>query len=360
MLQSYLFPISIAFLTFPVAALFFTLPFLIVQYRKHGYINKYRAILLYLFLLYMMNALYLVILPLPATIHNKPLHVSSYMQLIPFHFIQDIIRETNVMIDRPATYIRLLKERAFLQVMFNVMLLVPFGVFLRYYFQVTWVKCLFASLGLSLFFEITQVTGIFGIYDYPYRLLDVDDLITNTAGGMTGFMASEWISRHLPRVDKLDENLDLTKKRVSYTRRALAFLIDWFILLPILIVLILLNSPYPYVSIIVIYFFGITYVTNGLTAGKWVVRIRLKGSSERIKLSELVTRYGLLYLLVGGMNIFYIWAGINQLSPLFLIVLTLGMFGFNLMSAIHLLRCVFNPKRTLFYEAKSGTSHVII
>ncbi|UVI29288.1 VanZ family protein [Paenibacillus spongiae] len=359
MLQSYLFPISFAFLTFPIAALFFTLPFLIVQYRKHGYINKYRAILLYLFLLYMMNAFYLVILPLPATIHNKPLHVSSYMQLIPFHFIQDIIRETSVEIDRPATYIRLLKERAFLQVMFNVLLLVPFGIFLRYYFRVNWVKCLFASLGLSLFFEITQVTGIFGIYDYLYRFFDVDDLLTNTAGGMAGYIASEWLSRHLPRVDKLDENLDLTKKRVSYTRRALAFLIDWLILMPILIVLVLLDAPYPYVTITVIYFIGITYATNGLTAGKWVVRIRLKGSGERIKLSELVIRYGLLYLLAGVMNVFYIWAGINQLPALFLIAYTLGLFGFNLLCAIHLLRCVFNLKRHLFYEAKSGTSHVI-
>lgn len=61
MFHSYLFPISYAFMTFPVAALFFTLPFLIVQYRKHGYINKVRAIMLYLLLLYLMNAYFLVL-----------------------------------------------------------------------------------------------------------------------------------------------------------------------------------------------------------------------------------------------------------------------------------------------------------
>lgn len=103
MFQSYLFPISYAFLTFPIAALLFTVPFLIIQYRRHGYIHKYRAVLLYLLLLYMMNAFYLVILPLPKTIHNDPLDVSSYMQWIPFQFIQDIIRETSMKLDDPIT-----------------------------------------------------------------------------------------------------------------------------------------------------------------------------------------------------------------------------------------------------------------
>ncbi|GIP56679.1 hypothetical protein J15TS10_04930 [Paenibacillus woosongensis] len=56
MLQSYLFPIKYAFLAFPFAAFLFTLPFLIVQYRKHGYINKFRGVIKYLFLLYLMNA----------------------------------------------------------------------------------------------------------------------------------------------------------------------------------------------------------------------------------------------------------------------------------------------------------------
>ena len=42
---------------------------LIVQYRKYGYFNKFRGFLLYLFLLYMMNAVYLVLLPF-ASRHN--------------------------------------------------------------------------------------------------------------------------------------------------------------------------------------------------------------------------------------------------------------------------------------------------
>ena len=81
--QSYLFPISYAFMTFPVAALLFTLPFLIVQYRKHGYIHKLRALILYLLLLYLMNAFYLVVLPMPDSRHNiqPSIHMIQYVPL---------------------------------------------------------------------------------------------------------------------------------------------------------------------------------------------------------------------------------------------------------------------------------------
>ncbi|GGH31344.1 VanZ family protein [Paenibacillus segetis] len=361
MLNFYLFPISYAFLTFPIAALLFTLPFLIVQYRKHGYIHKYRAFILYLFLLYMMNAFYLIILPLPPSIHNAPPNVSSYMQWIPFHFIQDIMRETQVNPGVPATYLHLFKERAFLQVLFNVLITVPFGVFLRYYFRVGWVKCLVLTFCLTLFFEITQVTGIYGIYDYPYRLFDVDDLMTNTVGGMVGFIAAEWASRLplIPRIDKLDEHVDLSKKRVTYTRRGIALLLDWLIILPVLTVLVVLGFQYSYVTVMILYFLVIPYITNGRTFGKWVVRIRLKGKKERLMLRELVIRYGLLYLFVGGLNVLLISVNTAYFHGLMLVLFAFILFVLDLVFAIHVVRCIFNRDRQLFYEKKSGTGHVI-
>jgi len=107
-------------------------PFLVVQYRRHGYIHLYRALILYLLLLYLMNAAFLVLLPLPSSTHNEPPASETYFQWIPFHFLSDIVRETAVQADRPSTYVHLLKERAFLQTAFNVALTVPFGLFLRY------------------------------------------------------------------------------------------------------------------------------------------------------------------------------------------------------------------------------------
>ncbi|MFC5405604.1 VanZ family protein [Cohnella soli] len=359
MLDFYVLPISYAFFTFPIAAALFTLPFLIVQYRRYGYIHKYRALILYLFLLYLMNAFYLILLPLPDSIHNSPPKAKSYAQWIPFHFVSDIAKETGVRLDSPATYLHLLKERAFLQVVFNILLMVPFGMFMRHYFRTRWAVCLLCTLGLSLFFEITQVTAVFGIYDYPYRLFDVDDLMMNTAGGLFGFVFADWIGRWLPRTDKLDERTDLSVRRVSYTQRAVAFLIDWMIMVPLMAILSVLHVPFTYLCAVVGYFIVIPFITNGLTPGKWLVRIRVKGKGERVTMRELAVRYGLLYLVAGGLNVAFLRIGANSIAPVFFMLLTLALFIFNAAIAIHILRCLFNRSRRLLHESKSDTTHVI-
>ncbi|REE67596.1 glycopeptide antibiotics resistance protein [Paenibacillus taihuensis] len=360
MLTFYLFPISYAFLSFPIAALLFTLPFLLVQYRRHGYVNKYRAMLLYLFLLYFMNAFYLILLPFPSSVHNEPPTTGSYVQWIPFHFVLDIMKETGVDWGHPSTYLRLVQERAVLQVVFNVLLTVPFGMFLRYYFRTGWLKCLLLTLGLSLFFEVTQVTGIYGIFDYPYRLMDIDDVMTNTVGGMLGFVAAEWLSLRLPRIDKLDANIDLASKRVSYTRRMLAFMLDWFVLNPVIAVLAILKVPVPYIIAVVSYFIVIPYLSNGQTFGKWFVRIRVRGAASRLGIRELLIRYGLLYGIVGGVNALMISIGAHRGgSSIAILPLLLIVFAVNAIFGIHLIMCLFNRKRQLFYERRSGTDHAI-
>nr|WP_255654253.1 VanZ family protein [Cohnella sp. REN36] len=358
-MQFYLYPVSYAFATFPIAAAAFTLPFLVVQYHRHGYIHKYRALLLYLFLLYLMNAVYLILLPMPSSVHNAPPAVESYAQWIPFQFLSDIARETRVVPDEPSTYLRLFEERAFLQAVFNVLLTVPFGIFLRYYFRASWRACLIASFGLTLFFEITQVTGIYGIFDYPYRLFDVDDLMLNTAGGMLGYVLSAWLSQRLPRIDRLDEKVDLSRKRVTYTRRALAFLFDWMLLLPFAAIFAVLRVPLSYVWLIAVYFIAIPYWTNGWTFGKWLLRIRLRGEADRLTLRSLAVRYGLLYLVLGGMHVLFVSAARHMSSPAVGLLLAMIVFLADAAFALHLLRCLFNRERKLFYEARSQTAHVI-
>lgn len=354
MLDYYLFPISYAFLTFPIAAMLCAIPILVLQYRKHGYFNKFRGVLLYLFLLYLMNALYLVILPMPASRHNAPM--SSYVQLIPFNFIRDILAETRVVWSDPSTYVRLIKEIAFLQVVFNIALVVPFGMFMRYYLRKSWLTCLVASLGLSLFFEVTQVTGIYGFYDYPYRLFDVDDLFLNTLGGMIGFVMARWASSHLPRLDRLDAEVDLSQKRVSYTRRAIAFMVDWIVMVPVLLLLNVLNVPLAYFLATSVYFVLIPYLNGGRTLGKALVRIRITGAGEHLSLREIGIRNGLLYLVFGGVHVLFMnlyFPGI--LGPMYLV----GLFLMDACVFVHVLVCLFGRKQRLLHEQKSGTDHAI-
>lgn len=358
-MERYLELISIAFFSYPAVAVLFTLPFLLVQYRRHGYIHKYRALILYLLLLYLLNAISLVLLPLPVSIHNEPPPSESYAQWIPFHFIQDIMRESEVRLDTPSTYLNLLRERAFLQVAFNVLLTVPFGVFLRYYFRRSWQVCLFLSLGLALLFEITQVTGIYSLYDYPYRLFDVDDLLMNTLGGLLGFIIADWLGERLPQIDKLDEQVNLATTRVSYTRRGVAFLCDWAVMFPLGFVLHMLQVPLTYWAAIALYFIVFPLATNGRTLGKWLVRIRLRGKSERILLRELVIRYGLLYGLVGGLHITFIRMVAASYPGIVLAVVALTLFILDAFLVVHVLYRLFNRKHRLFYEERSGTYHVV-
>jgi|GEM_PF-377559 len=384
MIESYLFPISYAFMAFPFAALLFTLPFLVVQYRRHGYINKVRAFVLYLFLLYLMNAVFLVMLPFPSTRHNSPLPGGA-VQGIPFNFIQDILRETSIVKGQPSTYWRLIKERAFLQVVFNVILTVPFGMFIRYYFRSGPFRCLLLSFLLSLFIEITQLTGIYGVFDHAYRVFDIDDLMANTLGGMIGFLAAEWLSGLLPRIEHLDKNVDLSTKRVSYTRRGLAWMFDIFLCVVLTTICYQLGIPGAYFVGTGLYFMLLPYLTGGCTFGKWLVRIRLtavipetgpnanasgfaetlknlwtkEGPSESVSLIALMVRYGLLYWVIIGLNYTVVLAPgslggfLRWVAAMFVLILDGWFF-------IHFVKHLLQKDSMLFYEKISGTHHRIL
>lgn len=384
MFKSYLYPVTFAFGVFPIAALLFTLPFLVVQYRRHGYVNKVRALVLYLFLLYLMNAIFLVMLSLPTSRHNLPLSGGA-LQLIPFHFIHDIMKETSIVPGEPSTYWRLLQERAVWQVLLNVALTVPFGMMLRYYFRSGPIASLILSFLLSLFIEVTQLTGIYGIYDHPYRVFDVDDLMTNTLGGMLGFLLAEWLSRYLPRIEHLDRGVDLTTKRVSYTRRGLALMFDYIVLGMLMTVIHEIGIKQAYFVSTGIYFMLIPYLTGGRTPGKWLVRIQLIGlpadqgerkpsgrvaaavynflsaSRERqpAGLLPLVVRYGLLYWGVFGLNRLLVFPD-NYAPSLFRILLAIIILVANVGFAIHVAKRFFRREPLLFYEQISRTGHTII
>lgn len=360
MLQSYLFPIKYAFFAFPFAAFLFTLPFLIVQYRKYGYINKFRGFIIYLFLLYLMNAYFLVILPLPASRDNIPM-ASGGLQLIPLNFIRDILKETSIVISNPATYLHLLKERAVLQVLFNIFLTVPFGMVLRYYYRLGWLRCIVFSFLLSLFFELTQLTGLYGIYKHPYRVFDVDDLLMNTLGGIIGVLIADWTSSLLPKIDRLDAHVNPAAKRVTYIRRGIAYLIDfclWSFLQNILDHT--LNLPLSFLISSGIYFMLIPYLTGGFTFGKWVVRIRLTrtGTNPKISLLSLVVRYGILYWLLFGLN--QISSNVDEYSsPIITVLVVLGTFALDVAFFIHVVIYAIRREPQLFYEKISRTKQVV-
>ena len=84
----------------------------------------------------------------------------------------------------------LLTNQAFLQVVLNVVLFLPFGVFVRLITHRGVLVATVLGFAVSLLIEVTQLTGVWGVYPCAYRLFDVDDLLTNTLGAFLGAVLS--------------------------------------------------------------------------------------------------------------------------------------------------------------------------
>lgn len=58
-----------------------------------------------------------------------------------------------------------------------------------------WLVALVFAPALSLGIELTQLTGLWGVYDCAWRQFDVDDLILNISGVLSGFALRRALGR---------------------------------------------------------------------------------------------------------------------------------------------------------------------
>ena len=285
----YLIPLQSALLLFPFLAAMITLPYIIMQYRKYGSILPIRVLIVYSFIFYLLCAYFLVVLPLPP-IEEVASYTKPIMQLIPFASLKEFTMNSSLIWNDPATYLTALNEPSLYLIVFNILLTVPFGVYLRYYFQCSWKKTLLLTFLLTLSFECLQLSALFGYYPRPYRLFDVDDLITNTLGGMLGYAITPVFAHFLVSRSRMDEKAYDRGRSVSPLRRVLAFFFDNLIVLlttAIITALILflhdeflLISPANricliYLAVVLVYLFILPILMHGKTLGKAAVKIKL-------------------------------------------------------------------------------------
>ncbi|MBO5353111.1 MAG: VanZ family protein [Lachnospiraceae bacterium] len=185
--------ISLAMNHFIVYAGLFTIPFVLFQIGKKK-LNFVRLGVNYVFLLYILCVIGLVFFPVPGMTGAG---VKEYfrVQPVPFQFIKDILRETPFIWNQPRTYLSAITDWAVLQVVFNVAMFVPLGLYLRFNFHFTGKKVVVISFLFSCFIEIGQLTGLFFLFPGAYRLGDVDDLMINTLGGLIGYGIMKWIEK---------------------------------------------------------------------------------------------------------------------------------------------------------------------
>lgn len=288
----YVYAIQVAAILFPILALVLTLPYLVYHYKKFGAAPFLRGVMVYSFFLYLLCVYFLVILPLP-----DPAEVAHYTtattQLIPFDFIQ---------------------RGDWASTAFNLAMFLPLGVYLRYFFRRGWTSVLLICLLGSLFCELTQLSALYGLYPRPYRLFDVDDLITNTLGGMLGFWLTPLFALVLPERDALDRYAYEKGRMVPHLRRFLAFLIDTALILIAAYFMerfLYLPDWVAYAVGVLIFMVAIPTLAGGRTAGKGFFRMRLVRRTDEV---ASWWRYLVCYALFYG-ALWYLF----YLLPLFLL-----------------------------------------
>lgn len=181
MLRHFVGPISQGLGIFMVVAAALLLPYVIWQYRRFGRVGPRRALVNSTFVLYLICAWAVVLLPLP---DPGSLRHPAPVNLVPFQWWFDMLAAVEA---GDGGWRAWLLNPPLLVRVFNVALTVPFGVYLRRWYRRGLVFTTVAGLVLSLAFEFTQVTALWGLYPMPYRQFDVDDLIANTAGASLGW-----------------------------------------------------------------------------------------------------------------------------------------------------------------------------
>ncbi len=151
------------------------IPFIAISYRRRGSVSALWLLGWVALLSYTMALWTYTLMPLPAEGYR-----CVGTQLTPFASLHDILKYPH------ASAGQVLRNPAVQQVAFNIMLFMPFGFLLRTMFRRGILMATFGGFGISLFIELTQRTGIWGIFPCAYRLFDVDDLMANTLGALLG------------------------------------------------------------------------------------------------------------------------------------------------------------------------------
>ncbi|QUQ69407.1 VanZ family protein [Kutzneria sp. CA-103260] len=288
MVNAYLLPIRTAALLFPLLAMLLFVPTAIVLYRRHGVLTGWRGLSFASFLYYSLAAFCLVIVPLPSRQVDVCVKYADFRnpQLVPGNTFSDIWKEAKGSVSLNAL---VLHNPAVWETGFNLLLLLPLGMYLRYHFRRGFWTSAAIGLGVACFFEFTQLTGLWGIYPCPYRLFDVDDIIVNSLGCVLGWFLAGPVTRWLPTLDSIDVRA-LARVPVPFGRRMLALLLDavgFFCCLPFaagvwyLLGGQSLGSAFLVGLLVFVVWFVLAPWATGATVGKHILRLRLVDSDDK-------------------------------------------------------------------------------
>ena len=355
----YKIPIEYAFVVFPFIAFILTIPFLIHQYRKFGSIPMLKSFCFYSMILYLLCAYFLVMLPLPS-IEKVASMTGPTTQLVPFQFIKDIMVTVSFEITNINDLINVFKHSTMYTILFNIVLTLPFGIYLRYIFKKKWYHSIIYTFLLSLFFELTQLSGLYGIYPRPYRLFDVDDLMINTLGGLIGHILTPLVTFFIPSIDKLDEKGYKKGTKVTLIRRGVSLVIDilFIIVFNVLSKILLFGtglSEYSLLFVLTLYYVLIPPFVSGKTLGKKVIRLKVSSKEKDIKWYQILIRNIILAFVI----LFpYSWINLLPIDTFIKLIIWVVIITFQIINIIYYIYTVIGNKQHAFlYEKITNTKN---
>lgn len=238
-----------------------------------------------------------------------------------------------------------------------------------------WTYALLGGFGLSLFFEITQITGFYGYYNCPYRLFDVDDLLLNTSGTILGFVTAPILLALFPSRASIQAKSEqiVEQNRVYTMPQLLALMIDGFVvvflsnLISIFTASDVISDALSTSIAMVIVLFFIPWVRNGVTPGSAILRFRYVDRQTGTATSEsLFKRFialyvpWLLFTIIRLVNDYAFSGHPDVILEPYRAWISVGMFGLSMLISfilfVHILIVLFSRgKRSFYFDEVSRT-----
>jgi len=189
---------------------------LAIQYRRHGRLSWRRTITTIAASVYGFGLFSYTMLPLP----DSQKFTCRATQLDLGHFVGDFARAYEHGLRS------FLTGSTLWQVLFNIILFMPLGILAVRWLRGNVFTGVVLGFAASLAIELTQYTGMWGLYRCAYRVADVDDLLMNTLGALLGAVIA-----YLPVFAFLSgprepRAIDAPARPVTRRRRALADFFD--------------------------------------------------------------------------------------------------------------------------------------
>ena len=266
--------------------------------RQRGVANPFRLLTFYSFILYALICWYFIVLPLPSEEWLATIQPAK-ANFLPGSYFRELTEETSFDLMQSSTYTQALISSFALQYWFNILLLLPLGMYLRYIFKLDVRHAAKVSFFSTLLLEIAQLTAVFGLFSKPYRSFDVDDLICNFAGAMIGYVLMGKLMPLAKKIESLSEQAYRKGESLSVFRRIAALFIDANIIIGVNRLLTLVDFKLsPATFVVQMFFYSVVFSIffEGCTPGKRLLQFRVQHiKGQRASALRLIMRYTLLY-----------------------------------------------------------------